>query len=149
MSEELQPRRGRPPLNREPEQSLNDSDANARRKTTRVPFSSTRQKLAWAPRSGYHRHWFNDEPGRVQQALEAGYEHVPDRDGKHVSRNVGVAEGGGALKAFLMEIPEEWYQEDMAREQQLIKDKEDAMKRGQTGADLEKGYVPSQGISIR
>jgi hypothetical protein len=49
-----------------------------------------------------------------------------------------------------MEIPQEWYEEDMAREQALINEKEKSIKQGATqGAEVERGYVPSQGISIR
>jgi hypothetical protein len=153
MSEtELQPRRGPGrPSNAElaaREQPAPESAALPQRK--RIPFGSVAQKLAYEAREGYHRHWFNDAANRIHRALEAGYEHVKGRDGKNVSRIVGVAEGGGPLHAFLMEIPEDWYKEDMAREQQLIDEKENAIKSGKTqGAEVEKGYVPSQGISIK
>jgi hypothetical protein len=116
----------------------------------RKPFGSMSLKLDYPQREGFHRHWFNDIPGRIGRAQEAGYEHIKDRDGKPVSRIVGSAEGGGALTAFLMEIPEEWYRQDMAQEQQIIHDKESAMKRGVSeGQEGEGQYVPKQGISIR
>jgi hypothetical protein len=118
------------------------------KRSTRKPFGSMQLKLDYPSRPGFHRHLFNDIPGRVARALEAGYEHVLGSDGKPVNRIVGVAEGGGALTAFLMEIPEEWYQEDIKREQQHINDKEELMRRG-TLDKPESGYVPSQGISIR
>jgi len=119
-------------------------------RSARKPFGSMTFKLDYPQREGFHRHWFNDIPGRVSRALEAGYEHVKGNDGKSVSRTVGTAEGGGALMAYLMEIPEAWYQEDMAKEQQIIDDKEAAMKRGVSpGSEGEGQYVPTQGISIR
>lgn len=119
-------------------------------RSARKPFGSMTLKLDYPQREGFHRHWFNDIPGRVSRALEAGYEHVKGNDGKNVSRTVGTAEGGGALTAYLMEIPEEWYREDMAKEQQIIDDKEAAMKRGVSGGPESEGqYVPKQGISIR
>lgn len=150
---EIETRRGpgRPPLNREASAVAvtPPSDGPARRPERR-PFSSLALKLDYPAREGYHRHWFNDQSIRIANALEAGYEHVIGKDGKKVSRIVGSAEGGGALHAFLMEIPEDWYKEDMAREQALIAEREAAIKRGATqGAEVEKGYVPSQGISIR
>jgi len=115
----------------------------------RKPFGSMSLKLDYPQREGFHRHWFNDIPGRVGRALEAGYEHVKGHDGKPVSRTVGTAEGGGALTAFLMEIPEEWYNQDMAQEQRVIDDKEAAMKRGVAdGPEGEGQYVPKQGIKI-
>lgn len=151
MTEEFSvPRRGRPPLNRETSPVPAVEAVEPPRRATRRPFSSVELKLAYESREGYHRHWFNDTPGRISRALEAGYEHVKDREGKNVSRLVGKDEGGNALNAYLLEIPEDWYKEDMAREQSAIDDKESAIKRGVTpGAEVEKSYVPSQGISIR
>lgn len=143
----LTPRRGRPPLN--PPAHAPEASEPARR-VTRRPFSSVELKLAYESREGFHRHWFNDTNNRISRALEAGYEHVIGKDGKNVSRVVGVAEGGGPLHAFLMEIPQEWYQEDQAREQAQIAEKEAAIKRGTPqGGEVEKGYVPSQGITIK
>ncbi len=38
----------------------------------------------------------------------------------------------------------------MAREEALIAEKEKAIKEGKpTGAEVEKGYVPSQGITLK
>lgn len=146
--ESLSPRRGRPPLNRETTATV-EAVAEPPRRVNRRPFSSVEYKMAYPEREGYHRHWFNDAGSRVSRALEAGYEHVK-HEGKPVSRVVGTAEGGGPLHAFLMEIPREWYEEDMARELALIADREASIKRGATqGAEVEQGYVPSQGISIR
>lgn len=131
------------------EEAVTASEGPARR-VNRVPFGSLEQKLAWPPREGYRRYWFKDSPGRIQRAQEAGYEHVKNKENKNVSRVTGTAEGGGAEISFLMEIPMEWYLEDMAREQQAIDEREASIKRGATqGAEVEKGYVPSQGIHIR
>lgn len=119
------------------------------RRAARKPFGSAEQKLAYPSREGFHRHWFNDVAGRIGRAQEAGYEHVK-ANGNNVSRVVGVAEGGGPLTAYLMELPEEWYKEDMAREQQQVDDKEASMQRGVAdGKEGEGQYVPKQGISIR
>jgi hypothetical protein len=117
---------------------------------SRKPFGSMSLKLDYPQREGFHRHWFNDIPGRVARAQEAGYEHVKGNDQKNVSRIVGSAEGGGALTAFLMEIPEEWYQQDMASEQVVIDEKEAAIRQGTLDkAEGDNRYVPSQGISIK
>ena len=142
--EELQPRRGpgRPP---KPEIQAE----TPRRNPNRKPFGAMEQKLAYPEREGFHRHWFNDTPGRIQRAQEAGYNHVQDSDGKNVQRNVGVAEGGGALVAFLMEIPLEWYQEDMKLQQDQRDETENAIKRGQFESKEGDGrYIPSQGIHM-
>lgn len=100
--------------------------------SVRKPFGSHVQKLAYPEREGFHRHWFNDIPGRIARALEAGYAHVQSRDGKNVARVVGVAEAGGGLTAFLMEIPLEWYRAD-----QKIKDD----RRDEIDAKLRRGVV--------
>lgn len=149
--EELQPRRGRPPKYQEVAQAAGvPSEPQAARPARRKPFGSMEQKLAYAERPGFHRHWFNDVPGRIDRAKEAGYENVKDKDGNVVVRNVGIADGGGPLRAYLMEIPQEWYQEDMKAQQNLIDEREQQIKRGELEAKEGDGrYVPSQGISIR
>lgn len=135
-----------PPVFHEAAKEASPSDLPKR--PERKPFGSMQLKLAHEIRQGFHGHWFNDIPGRVQRAAEAGYEHVKDKDGKNVSRVVGTAEGGGAQTAFLMEIPEEWYKADMKIEQDHIAEKEEMMRRGKFESP-DSGYVPSQGISIR
>src|ERR1700727_481844 len=125
--EELQERRGpgRPPKYTEAQVT-----PEVRERPKRKPFGSLEQKLAYPDRVGFHRHWFNDSKNRIARALEAGYTHVEDKDGKNVCYIVGTSESGGPLHAFLMEIPQEWYNEDMAAEQALIDEKESAIKRG-------------------
>jgi hypothetical protein len=126
------------------------ADAGLPQRPSRKPFGSMSLKLDYPQREGFHRHWFNDVPGRVDRAKEAGYEHVKSNEGKPVSRTVGTAEGGGALTAFLMEIPEEWYKQDMATEQNMIDEKEEVIRRGALDkAEGDNRYVPSQGISIK
>ncbi|MDE2099602.1 MAG: hypothetical protein KGL39_20285 [Patescibacteria group bacterium] len=121
-----------------------------RQRPSRKPFGSLELKLAYPPRAGFHRHWFNDVPGRIERALEAGYEHVKDASGKNVNKVVGTAEGGGALHGFLMEIPEEWFKADMAAQQKIVDDREQAMRRGELESQEGDGrYVPKQGISIK
>lgn len=119
---------------------------------TRRPFGSHMQKLAYEARPGYHRHWFNEIPGRLDKALEAGYAFVLDKEQKRVARPVGVNEGGGSLMAYLMEIPEEWYKEDMKAEQDGIDDLEDNIRQGadaqgKPGSDGR--YIPATGIKIQ
>lgn len=116
----------------------------------RKPFGSQDQKLAYPARDGFHRHWFNEIPGRIDSALEAGYTHVIDKDGKKVSRVVGVSTSGGPLTAWLLEIPEDWYLDDMKRHQDIVDEKESAIRQG--ALDVKPGenrYVPSRGITIK
>lgn len=116
----------------------------------RKPFGSLGQKLAYAARPGYHRHWFNDTRIRLTEALEAGYTYVVDDNGRNVQRVVGVNEGGTPLMGFLMETPQEWYNEDMIVQQREVDKVDEAIHRGsvegQVGQDGR--YIPSRGISI-
>jgi len=123
----------------------------AKRKRVRKPFGSHQQKLAYAERPGYHRHWFNDQPGRILRALDGGYEHVKDdQTGEPVRRVVGVQEGGGALYAYIMEIPEEWWKEDLAEAQKRVDEMDQAIKSGVVSNNPgDNRYIPNQGISIR
>jgi hypothetical protein len=120
---------------------------------TRKPFGGRTQKLAYPTREGYHRHWFNDTPGRVAAALESGYTHVKDPiSGKHMTAVVGVAAVGGALNAYLLEIPEEWWQDDMAAEEEINAAKEETIKRGvqaKEAPDADKFYPTAQGRRIQ
>lgn len=97
---------------------------------TRKPFGSHVQKLKYPDRPGFHRHWFNDTPGRISRALEAGYKHVQGADGKNVARTVGVAAQGGGQTAFLMEIPIQWWKEDQAVKDRARDELDAKIRRG-------------------
>lgn len=116
----------------------------------RRPFGTQEQKLAYAQREGFHRHWFNDTPGRVDDAVAAGYTHVKDARGQNVSRLVGRTEGGDGLNAFLMEIPDEWFQQDKAAKQARVDEVDQAIRKGEINGKVgEEGrYVPRDGIKI-
>lgn len=122
---------------------------------TRKPFGSTNQKLAYPQREGYHRHWFNDNPGRIEYATdEAGYTHVKDpRTGKNVQRVVGTREGGHPIIGYLLEIPQEWFDDDMARYENENAARDDAIRRGAVKAekpeDRGRFYPEAQGRGIK
>ena len=109
-------------------------------------------------------HIFNDTPGRIQLALETGYEFVaPEEVGgtatNVVSRNtdigdkvrflVGTGDKGEALYAYLMKIRQEFYEEDQA----VLQSKNDAVDEAIRGGRLtgdghttEGFYRPKEGI---
>lgn len=118
-------------------------DASEINEENRIPFGSFTQRLEYPQRPGYHRHWFNDSPGRIMRALQAGYKHVADQDGRNVCRPVGTAIGGGALLGFLMEIPASWWDKDMA----LIQKNVDRIDRDIRRGDVE-GKVGQDGRYI-
>lgn len=127
-------------------------------RSLRKPFGAFTQKLAYAARPGYHRHWFSDEPGRVDEAMSNGWAHVKDKEGKPVNRTVGRARDGGALKGFLMELPKVFWDEDMQARHDAAQARVDEIKKqpfrskpGQaTRADEGKFYSPKdEVVSLR
>lgn len=106
---------------------------------------------------GYHLHIFNDTPGRIQHALDGGYEFVhPEEIGSVkenvTSRNTDVGDkvrflvnpnaADGEQYGYLMKIKQEWYEED----QLVLQDKnnliDDAIRGGKGSKDAEGFYVP-------
>ena len=117
----------------------------------RKPFGALESKLAFPARPGYRRRIFNDSPGRIARAIEAGYEHVMDAMGRPVSRIVDKGGDGKGMSGFLMEIPMEYYNEDFARKHASLDEVDKAIYRGkfkdeETNADGR--YVPSTGIKV-
>ena len=126
-----------------------------RERPQRAPFGTPRQKLTVRPIEGFHLHWVNDSPGRVDEATNGGYEFVSEDEiavagqarqsnsdlGTRVKRLVGRGEDGNAQFAYLMKIPLEWYEQD----QQVIQDRVDSVdnmiKRGSM-VKVDRAYAP-------
>jgi hypothetical protein len=119
----------------------------------RGAFNGTRGKLQVGHLiTGYHLYFFNDEPGRVQAALDAGWEFVsPDEVGyastNVTNRNVDLGDRvsvigskndqGHAVQQILMKIREDWWQEDQ-EEIQRRNDKTDAaIRKGKGGSGVD------------
>lgn len=134
---------------------------------TRIPLGAPRQKLTIAnPPEGKVLRWVNDDPGRISAAKAAGYEFV-NQDGTiamgdgvntnqaidtRFSRDaVKVDERGQPVRAYLMAIDKELYDQDQAEKQKPIDEVENAIKHGQhaTGDLGNHAYIPSEGIRIK
>lgn len=94
----------------------------------RKPYGAQMQKLAYPPRSGYKRHWFNDVGGRVQDYMDNGWSIVHDPKGRPVERTVGAARDNTPLKAKLLEIPSIFWEEVEAERHAFAKSKMDDIK---------------------
>lgn len=79
----------------------------------------------------------NDEDDRISQFLEAGYELVADNDAAVGDKRVNAATSlgsskeisvGQGMKARLMRIKKEWYEEDQARKLAHVAEIERATK---------------------
>lgn len=154
----MQPRAKAPPKP-QVEMATADDDLNlkiAELREKRTPFGRRQSRLAYPKRPGYHRHWFADHAGRIEEATAAGYEHVRDHEGRIVQKHQGKHKDGRAMVGYLMEIPEVLWKEDRLAQQKGDDLTEQAIRRGvPRGADgkvaEEAGnfYVPSTGISVK
>lgn len=119
----------------------------------RRPFGSSTRKLELAQRPNYKRHWFNDTGARVQEYLDSGWAHVKDQKGQPLKRAVGTGRDNGVLYAYAMELPEEFWLEDMAARHEQAKARMDAVKQSPFQAkpgtaqrsDQGKFYSPVEG----
>lgn len=95
----------------------------------RKPFGAMTQKLALPERPGYHRHWFNDEPGRIDEATSNGWAHVKDREGKSIRRVVGRGRDSGAMYGYAMELPIVFWQADQKARNDAAQARIDEIKK--------------------
>lgn len=136
-----------------PEQRAAYLEEVARVRKMRKPFGATPQKLALPTRPGFHRHWFNDVAGRIDEAENNGWSKIK-KDGQPVKRVVGTGRDNGALVAYAMEIPLQFWQEDVDARHQVAKERMDDVKKkmpAQASAgpvraeDADKFYNPKGG----
>ena len=130
------PRKGDKQMESRPRVDLNQTtsvtgDGNPTKPSQRkrVPVDIPHNPLEYPERDGYHRHIFNDKPGRLERALRGGYQFVtkdmipgfmePEKLLSHreevdnrVSWVVGQEDIGAAIRGYLMELPEADYQAD-------------------------------------
>lgn len=94
-------------------------------------------RLKTPEREGFHRRWFNDEPGRLAEAEDLAYSHVcdpglqSDSPDSRVRKHVGIGKGGQPLYAYLMETPIEEYRAGQAEKEEAHASFEAAIRRGE------------------
>ena len=130
----------------------------------RIPMSVPRAKLSTPDIPGFRCHWVNDYVGRIEQAQQGGYEFVEREEsmifannpanatqgvGTDLGSRVSVVVGekdGFPLRAYLMKIRNEWYQEDQRANEGRVDAIEQATRQGQQdtgGSDGTHRYVKS------
>lgn len=129
-------------------------------RNTRVPLGVARSKLTVAGRDGYVRRWINDAEGRLQNAQDGGYQFVMndaiaqigDKDVDNENRDLGarvsrVVDKTSGQRAYLMEIKEEFYQEDQAAKVAKVEETDRRIRKGKL-EEVEESYIPDQGRGI-
>lgn len=103
----------------------------------RTPLG-TRNILTVQHRPGFHRVWVSDSPSlrtKLADYEAAGYTYVEENlqvgdtkanSGDKVSSRV-TRQGGQGTMLYLMEVPEEYYKEDLEAQEAKIKEKEHQM----------------------
>lgn len=127
-------------------------------KRQRIPFGGHRTKLQVDPIPGYVLRWFNDTEDRVQRALDAGYEFCTPEDAGRIGEgelhedntdlNTKVSKivsrgTENPIRAVLMKIKQEWYDEDQRDKEKRNRMVDDAIRAGRPGGnEVENQYVP-------
>ena len=124
----------------------------------RVPMGLPELSLAVPEIPGHQLHWFVDRPGRIPQALRAGWQFVVEGEvqlntdtlagspgvsgntdlGSRVSIHAGTDESGRGMRQYLMKQKDEWYQKDMALREEGSEQIAASLRAGRVG-DSEKG----------
>ena len=133
-------------------------------KTARVPFGAHRLKLQLSEadekaltKAGYVTRWFNDVEGRVERAMGGGYKFVGPNEAKSLGEgalhqdnaDLGarvskiVSRGDPVIRAYLMKIKKEFYDEDQEIKEARNQKVDDALAGGEAGgAGVENKYGP-------
>jgi hypothetical protein len=130
-----------------------------KQRSTRVPLGVPRMKLAAPQIPGFKCRWINDEPGRLQNAEQGGYEFVREKElkgeagntdlGEKVSRIVGKNDDSSPKRAFLMKIKKSWYDEDQKAKRKPLDEIDKSIRQGKLNEKSDdKRYVPREGISV-
>src|SRR6218665_1837493 len=100
-----------------------------------VPMSAPIARLQVPEKAGWHRHWFRNDPGRIERARQAGYQFVDPQEVNVVGKSIGgspeqggnsdlgsrvsiaaggFADNGQAQRLYLMECPIRLYNRNLA-----------------------------------
>jgi hypothetical protein len=122
-------------------------------------LAGIRLRLPKPPKkAGWHRRYVNDDADRIGRMLETGYTVASDRDGSksdktgvgsEVSAFAGTQVNGAAMRAVLMEIPDEIYHEDQRAKIRAIDETEAGIRSGKVdGASPEDQAAFTGGMTV-
>lgn len=143
---------------------VTEDGVTVQRRKKRNVFNGTEAKISVQTQiPGYHLHVFTDVGGRIQQALDNGYEFVtPDEVGgvseNVVSRNGDLGERirylvnpraeGSEQYGYLMKIRQEWFEEDQAELQAKNNLIDASIRKGKITGENPSFYTPRDGIKL-
>lgn len=158
-------RRGRPRLTKNVEIDRGDETAEETTAQVATPKRQRRRrgvlehggalKLHAPQRKGYVRRWVNDRGNRIAELEEIGYTFVEEQGidthgpGSRINRLAGTQESGAPLKTYLMEIPEEFYREDMQDKEEALQEFDRAISEGRDPSgetDPRHSYRPGEAL---
>lgn len=139
-----------------------DSDRQQAERVRPAGFGGPRLKLSvFGEIPGYHLYWENDEDGAVEQLLHEGFEFVEpsevsmqshivaDKDlANRISRFVGKKADGSPLRAYLMKIPEDLWQEREAYRYAQADERDQAIRAGAIAPDSGRYRLKNAGIAL-
>ena len=141
----------------------------------RIPMSVPTRKLETPDLPGFHLHWISGEPDRVARASNAGYDFVQEHElpgyrvgfgdeagiqgNSDLGTRISVVAGGTgsdnqAARLYLMKLPQEYYEEDMAARDAEGQKVVDALRTNpnaqqgdprNAGGDASNRYIPDMG----
>ena len=153
-----------PQMPQEVSQGEISAEGNVRSRKKRNTFNGTQAKISVNHTiPGYHLHVFTDIGGRIQDALDNGYEFVSPNEVGGVSENVVSRNGdlgdrirylvnpraeGSEQYGYLMKQRLEWYEEDQAALQNKNNQIDAAIRKGKVTGENPAFYVPKGGIKL-
>ena len=159
----------KPEVKEDPPKSQRQLEVERIRKN-RVPPGIPSMNLDYPKREGYARRVVCDRHGRLDKFLAGGWSFVQQDDleekasgalkaatreglDSRVSQVVGTHKDNRPMTGYLMEIPEELYEEDQALKMEHIDSLEAGLRQGSDAdgsgrAGKDGRYVPSTGIKI-
>lgn len=105
---------------------------------------------------GYKLRWINDDGDRLDFAQKAGYQFVENKSNVHIGEGVETGNSdlgsriskivdktrrlGEPMRAYLMEIKQEWYDEDQAKKLAEVEKIDDQILRGINRQETKAGF---------
>lgn len=127
-------------------------------KRQRIPFGAHRKKLHVTDEiKGFVLRWVNDRDGRIQRALDGGYEFVEPsevprlgqgalhQENSDINSKVSkvVSRSDPPMRAYLMKIKKAWYDEDQRTKEAENAQIDEALRSGSPGGNVvDNQYVP-------